>query len=70
MWSACGGLECGVHAGGSSADLVGWRACTVLECGGHVEYWSAELMQGGRSVNLLYRVVVGRAYRGWSAEGM
>ena len=40
------GLECGVPAGGSSADLVGWRACTVLECGGHVEYWSAELMQG------------------------
>ena len=26
VWSACGGLECGVHAGGSSADLVGWRA--------------------------------------------
>ena len=46
VWSACGGLECGVYAGGSSADLVGWRACTVLECGGHVEYWSAELMQG------------------------
>ena len=40
------GLQCGVHAGGSSADLVGWRACMVLECGGHVEYWSAELMQG------------------------